>query len=403
MKRLSRTGAASSLALLLLSLCGPTHAIEGDYKAEPGAPEPKNSGVSIWTTNVAGFRKAHAVGEYTKKWDLSDLPHYVPTEQLTGTIRIWGNSYLVDGHLGDYWVEAFRKFQPGLKLEYHMPTGAIAVAALATGVADLGMFYKATLTDNLVFEQVYHHPVTEIKAATGSMNVYGWGPAGIIVVNKDNPLTQISMKQLDGVFGGSRTGGYVGSVWHTEYPYTRGADENIRTWGQLGLGGEWADRKIHVGGQNLSSGAMREFDNKVLRGSMQFVEDYTAVTNYTTPEGKMNSWSLQAQRIIARDRYSMFYVSPLSLSPDMKELAIQAYDGGPYVKRSLDSLRDHSYPLTNYIHFYLDHEPGKPVDPKVKEFLRFVLSREGQEEVQHEARYIPLTAQMVREELKKLD
>jgi len=84
----------------------------------------------------------------------------------------------------------------------------------------------------------------------------------IIVVHKDNPLTQISMKQLDGVFGGPRLGGYVGSVWHTEYPYARGPEENIRTWGQLGLTGAWADKPIHVGGQNLSSGVMLQFSNR---------------------------------------------------------------------------------------------------------------------------------------------
>jgi phosphate transport system substrate-binding protein len=395
-------GAVGLSAAALLAACIDARA--ADYQVKPGEAEPKNSGTSIWTSNVTGFRKEHgAVGGYTKKWDLSDMPHYVPKEQLTGTIRIWGNNYLTDGDLGEYWVQAFKKFQPGLTIEYHMPTGALAVGALATGVADLGMFYKATLTDHLNFEQVYHHPITEVKAATGSLNVYGWGPAGIIIVNKDNPLTQIGMKQLDGVFGGSRTGGYRGSVWHSEYPYSRGADENIRTWGQLGLTGEWADKPIHAGGQNLSAGAMREFNNKVLRGSMQFVEGYTAYTNYLTPEGKMNSWSAQVQRHVARDRYAMFYASPLSLSADTKELALQAYEGGPYVKRSLESLRDGSYPLTNYIHFYLNREPGKPVDPKVNEFLHFVLSQEGQEWVQREGRYIPLTAEMVRIERRKLE
>ena len=156
-------------------------------------------------------------------------------------------------------------------------------------------------------------------AACGvSYDVYGWMPAFTIVVNKDNPLDRISMKQLDGVFGGARTGGYAGSVWHTEYPYSRGADENIRTWGQLGLTGEWANKPIHAGGQNLSAGATLQFSNEVLMGSLQFVEGYKAYTNYITSDGKMNSWSLQVQRAVAQDRYSIFYASPLTLSPDMK-------------------------------------------------------------------------------------
>src|SRR5579872_4262600 len=167
-----------------------------------GSAPPPNLGVSIWTQNVSAFRKQHgAVGGYKKRWDLSDLPHYVPKRQLTGTLRIWGNNYIKDGPLGQYWVEAFRKYQPGLKIEYHLPTGAIAVSAVAAGVADLGMNAKATLVDRLTFEQVFHHPLTEIMAVTGSYDVYGWAPAGMIVVNQANPLTRISVKQIDGVFG----------------------------------------------------------------------------------------------------------------------------------------------------------------------------------------------------------
>jgi len=368
------------------------------------ATEPKNAGVSIWTQNVTAFRKEHGVeGGYTKKWDLSEMPHYQPKRQVTGTLRIWGNNYVKDGYLAEYWREEFKKFQPGITIEYHMPTATIAVPALATGAADLGLCYKARLTDLLVFEQVFHHPITEIKVFTGSYDVYGWQPATIIAVNKDNPIDKISMKQLDGVFGGARTGGYVGSVWHTEYPYSRGAEENIRTWGQLGLTGEWADKPIRIGGQNLTAGASYDFQRKVLRGSYQFAEGYNAVTNYITPEGKINSWSLQARRAIAKDRYAMYYVSPASLGPELKELAVQAYEGGPYVKRSLESIHDRTYPLYHESYFYLNREPGKPIDPKVEEFLRFILSQEGQDCIQREGRYLPLMPHIVKEQIKKLD
>jgi phosphate transport system substrate-binding protein len=371
--------------------------------ADPAA-EPTNAGVSIWTQNVSGFRKEHgAVGGYTKRWDLSELPHYVPKQKLQGTIRIWGNNYLKDGPLGDYWVEAFRKFQPDLTIEYHLPTGTIAVSAVAAGIADLGMNYKATLSDRLIFEQVFHHPLTEITACTGSFDVYGWGPPGIVVVHKDNPLTQISVKQLDGVFGSARLGGYAGSVWHTEYPYSRGKEENIRTWDQLGLGGEWAGKAISVGGQNLSAGAMVQFSNEVLMGSLQFVDGYQAYTNYITPDGKINSWSLQVRRAVSRDKFGIYYASPSTLSPEMKELAVQAREGGPFVKRTLETVHDNSYPLTHHSFFYINREPGKPVDAKVDEFLHFVLSQEGQECVQREGRYIPLTADIVAAQLKKLE
>ena len=366
--------------------------------------EPANAGVSIWTQNVTGFRKEHgAVGGYTKKWDLSALPHYVPKQQVTGTLRIWGNNYIKDGYLAEYWEEAFKKFQPGITIAYNLPTTGIGIPSLSCGVSDIAMSRKAIIMDLLTFEQVNHYPVTEIAAVTGSYDVYGWSPPFIIVVHKDNPLTQISLKQLDGVFGGARLGGYVGSVWHTEYPYSRGADENIRTWGQLGLKGEWANQPIHTGGQTLRGNQTSQFSDIVLRGSDQFVEGYQAYANYITPDGKINSWSVQAQHAIAADKLSMFYVSPLTLSPDMRELAIQAYAGGPYVKRSLESVHDRSYPLYGQYFFYINRAPGKPVDPKVEEFVRFMLSQEGQECVQREGRYLPLTGDVVNAQLKKIE
>ncbi len=366
--------------------------------------EPANAGVSIWTQNVTGFRKEHgAEGGYTKRWDLGDLPHYVPKVHLTGTLRVWGNNYIKDGYLAEYWETEFKKFQPDVTIEYHLPTTGIGIPALSCGVADVAMSRRAIIMDLLTFEQVYHHPVTEVEAVTGSYDVYGWSPPFIIVVHKDNPLDRISLKQLDGVFGGARTGGYVGSVWHTEYPFARGPEENIRTWGQLGLTGAWANQPIHIGGQTLRGNQTSQFSDLILKGSDQFAEGYQAFANYITPDGKINSWSLQAQRAIAKDPLAMFYVSPMTLSPDMKELAVQAYDGGPYVKRTLETVHDRTFPLYGRYFFYFNREPGKPVDPKVDEWLRFILSQEGQECVQREGRYIPLTGEVVKAQLKKLD
>src|SRR5258708_1302867 len=128
-------------------------------KPTPAPVEPPNSGRSIWTQGVTGFRKEHgAIGGYKgkKRWDLSDLPHYVPKQQLTGTIRIWGNNYLADGELGQYWVEEFKKLQPGITLEFHLPTGAIAISAVPPGVAYPGVNYQATRSDPPIFVQGCH-------------------------------------------------------------------------------------------------------------------------------------------------------------------------------------------------------------------------------------------------------
>lgn len=363
-----------------------------------------NGNRSIWTLNVTTFRKQHAqAGGYTKKWDLSDLPHYRPKQQVRGTLRIWGSNYLKDGPIGGYWADAFRKFQPGIKIEYNLPTAGIAIPALAGKVADLGVGRPATLMDLLTFEQVFGYEPTEINAATGSYDVYGWSPAFIIIVGKNNPLDRISMKQLDGIFGTARNGGYDGSTWRTDYPYKRGPEENIRTWGQLGLTGEWADKPIHPCGQSPRANIQVVFQNLVMRGSDQWVEGYRAFANYGTPDGKIASWSKQVLAAARSDPLSICVASPLALGDDLKELAVQGPDGGPYVKRTLETVHDRSYPLINDIYFYANKAPGKAMDPKVEEFLRFILSQEGQQEVQHEGRYIPLTAPIVKAMLAKIE
>ena len=389
--------------LVVAALAGSAAArAQGAPSTAPTAPP--NLGVSIWTQNVTAFRKHDgSIGGYRKRWDLSDLPHYVPKHQLTGTLRIWGLNYLQDGPLGSYWREAFKRYQPGLKIEYHLPTGAIAVSALAAGVADIGVNVKATLTDRLTFEQVFHHPLTQVTVATGSFDVYGWDPAGIILVNRANPLSRISIKQIDGVFGTARNGGYKGAVWHTEYPYSRGADENIRTWGQLGLTGAWANKPIHVCGQNVLSGMMYQFSDQILGGSLQFAETYKTYTNYITTGDKVYSWSVQVRHQVEQDPYSMCYASPVSLSPETKVLPIQARGGGPYVIRTLETVRDNTYPLTHHIYFLFNRGPGKPVDPRIDEFLRFVLSQEGQACIEREGRYLPLTGKIVRRQMRKLE
>lgn len=140
--------------------------------AVPGTKDAENSNKSIWTQNVTQFRKDHAVeGGYAKKWDLSDLPHYKPKHQLTGKLRIWGNNYLKDGYLGEYWRAAFNKFQPGIEIEYNLPTTGIAIPSLAAKASDLAISRKAILMDLLTFEQVYHHTVSEVSAVTGSYDV----------------------------------------------------------------------------------------------------------------------------------------------------------------------------------------------------------------------------------------
>ena len=131
-----------------------------------------------------------------------------------------------------------------------MLTTRAAVPSLVFGVSDLGIGRKITTEELQLYQRYKNHDPIEITFATGSYNVTGWQPCFGIVVSRDNPLTKITLEQLDGIFGAERLGGWIGTDWHAEF--ARGPEKNIRTWGQLGLKGEWADhRECHIGGDFL--------------------------------------------------------------------------------------------------------------------------------------------------------
>src|SRR5262245_13668255 len=167
---------------------------------------------------------------YTTKFNLDGLPQYNPERQITGAIRIWGLNDITDGNVAKYWEEGFRKYHPDTKIEWHTPSALIAVPGLVTGLADLGASRPITFDELLTFQRAFGYLPLEIEMATGSFNVSGWAPALAIFVHKDNPLTKLTVKQLDGIFGAERTGGWDGLTWHREC--ARGPEQNIRTWGQ---------------------------------------------------------------------------------------------------------------------------------------------------------------------------
>src|SRR5712664_1005355 len=338
---------------------------------------------------------------YDKRWKLDDLPEYKPEQKISGAIRVWGSGYFAQGNLRNYWEDGFRKYHPDIKFEYHLKAPALGIPALSMGLADIAPSRHITFDETLMFERVFSRDPIEITVVTGSLNVPGWNYALGIFVNKDNPISKLSIEQLDGIFGTERDGGYDGTTWRTDV--ARGPEKNIRTWGQLGLTGEWADKPIDVYGYNLRYHIPRTFERLVFQGSDKWNERLHEYANFKNPDGTNTLEAQQVTDALNKDRYGIGYSSVGYLTPATKAIAIAPRGSHKYVELNLETLRDHSYPLFDEVYFYVDREPGKPVDPKVKEFLRYVLSREGQDAVQRDAKYLPLTAAAVREQLKKLE
>ena len=240
--------------------------------------------------DVQEARKVHVTTRakkvfYTRTWDLSGLPDYKPQQSVSGTIREWGSNYPADSDLNKYWTDEFHKSQPNVKFEVNMRTALESAAALATGVADIAACRAFTFSDEELYERAHDHEPLRILVATGSWNVPGWSPALAIVVNKDNPINQLSMRQIDDIFGAGRTGGYQGTTWHLDA--ARPDSENIRTWGQLGLTGKWKDAPIHVYGLNLHYGMANDFANMVFHGGDKWNEHLIEYANYAAADGTL--------------------------------------------------------------------------------------------------------------------
>lgn len=359
-----------------------------------------------YPTGSAQERKARMAARaasraYTKSFDLSGLPAYAPESHPSGTLRVCGNNYVNDAPLGRYWKDAFEKLQPGVKVEYYTPTAAIAVPCLYFDKADIGINHEPSFYDELSHLRLKGFEPVGFSAFTGSYNYVGWQNNLVIIVNKDNPITRISMKQLDGIFGSVRDGGWVGAEWHPEF--RRGAEQDIRTWGQMGLEGEWAQRRITPHGYSLRYASAIEFSNKVLEASDKWNGDLRAYANYKREDGRTYLEADQIFDQVRKDPAAIGYARYHDGFPkDIKILAVGQTDAGPFVTYGIDTLQDRSYPLWGDQSLWVSAKPGSKLDPKVKEFIRFVLSREGQEEVQRDGKYLPLSAAASRGELAKL-
>lgn len=327
---------------------------------------------------------------------LPQLVPYKPESQLVGPaiLHSWGSTELAG--LMRSWESGFERYQPEIRFADTLRGTETAQAALFTHVADMALMGRPILPleRHVMFRREHHLPL-EIMVATGSFDAEDKTFALAILVNRDNPLSGLTLSQLDGMFGDQRTGAWDEEfIWHPEA--ARGAERNLRTWGQLGLTGEWADKPIHVYGYPVTiysptSGPMLSFRKTVMQGGDIWNADLQEI-----PDGG------KIAEAVSKDRYAIGYTCLCFQTTALKALAVGAADGSPPVRMTRNSVADHTYPLSRSVYIYIDRAPGEPVDPKLKEFLTYVLSSDGQDAVAHSGDYLPLTPELAREQLQKL-
>jgi len=320
-------------------------------------------------------------------------PPYHPQRSVSGTIRIWGHGAYdrkrdFIGALVRAWEEGFRRFEPDVRFENHLVGTATAIGALDTGRGDLALLGREIWPPELAaFEEVHGYPPTGIDVVTGSLDVRNRDYALVVFVHRDNPIRGLTLAQLHSIFGVERGPGA----------------REARTWGELGLEGAWHDRPIHLYGLPIARGFARFFEQRAFDGQRLWRPSLREFADLKGSRGGATDGGQRMLDAMAKDPDSIGYAGLLYHNPDVRPVALAARAGEPFIEPTRASVMDHAYPLTRMIAIYLDRAPGKPVDPKLEEFLRYVLSRAGQRAVLAQGRgYLPVLAPSAARQLKKL-
>ena len=314
----------------------------------------------------------------------------------------------------DPLIEGFKKFHPEAVVSAnYMTSSEGAIAGLYLGVSDIApMGDDAKITDMMPFYDTFRYCPTEISVGTGGYEKRGSLWALTIVVNKDNPLAKLSLHQLECIFGSERTGGWeIGPAADNNLLYTakyaRGPESNIRTWDQLGLGGEFAGKQIQTYGY-VAPGFAIAFERKLFHWSKKYNANFKEYVETKEATNDENGRAVASERMleeISKDKYAIGWCALMHAKdyPNVKVIRISETDDSPAIALTPETVANRTYPLIRDAYIYVNRAPGRPMDPRVREFLRFVLSREGQEILARVGFYYPLTPDYLQEQLKKLD
>lgn len=335
--------------------------------------------------------ETHASGSTDERWRVVEaLQSYTPEESVSGTLRLWGHgSFRHDfmRKLVDAWLGEFRRFHPGIALDYRMYGTASAVGAVYTGAGDIALLGEEISPDAArAFRRARGYAHTEISIATGSLDVNYFDYAHMIFVHRDNPLTKLSLAELDGIFGAEH----------------RRSGRRIRTWGELGLTGAWAKKTIQPYGWKTDVDFALFFSGRVLEGSHRWNPQIEEFEHLRREDGTQYDHGQRIIDALAQDRYGIAISNVRYARPEVRALALSWSPEGPWVEASETTLIQQTYPLVRIIPAIIDRPPGGRIAPHVREFLRFVLSREGQRALIVHSGYLPLNARAIAEQLEKL-
>jgi len=307
------------------------------------------------------------------------LPFYKKADPISGTIRSVGADTMED--LMKLWIADFKSIYPDVNFEMQAKASGTAAPALTDGSADIGPVAREILPNEAApFQQKFGYEPFAVRVAGGSYRTPGKTHAIAVVVNLKNPINTLTLAQLDAIYSTTRKRGY----------------KEVKTWGDVGATGEFADKPIHLWGLIRPNGIAHYLQERVLEDG----EYKDGITERTTV-GNLPALDAIAQGVAA-DPYAIGYTGLTSVIEGTKSLALATSPGGPYDKGTFEEVVEQRYPLSRVVYIYVNRAPGKALDPKVEEFLKFILSEQGQQDVAKEGVFLPLPPAFVKEDLQKL-
>lgn len=292
------------------------------------------------------------------------LKAYTAVGGVSGNIKSVGSDTM--NNLMTLWAEKYIGMYPNVRVEIEGKGSATAPAALVAGAANFGPMSRAMKsTEEDTFEKKYGYKPTQLRTAIDMLAVY---------VHKDNPLAQkgLTFPQLDAIFSKTRKGG---------------AKDDIVTWGQLGLTGEWASKPISLYGRNSASGTYAFFKEHAL-----FNGDYKD----SVKEQPGSSSVVQA---VASDKFAIGYSGIGYKTADVAAIALAAKPEDKPVPANPEDVG--KYPLARFLYTYINFKPASQLDPLRKEFAKLIFSKQGQEVVIKDG-FLPIGAKIAEQDLKKI-
>jgi len=291
------------------------------------------------------------------------LSSYKAVSGVSGNLSSIGSDTM--NNLMTLWGEGFGKFYPNVKLQIEGKGSSTAPPSLIAGTAQLGPMSRPMKGSEIdAFEKKFGYKPTGLRSSVDALAVF---------VNKDNPINCLTFAQLDAIFSKSRRHGYK---------------EDIKTWGQLGLTGDWANRPISLFGRNSASGTYGFFKEHAMKNG-----DYKDAV-------KEQPGSASVVQGVTVDRYAIGYSGIGYATAGVRAVPLTEKTGGACVEATAENSYAGKYPLARFLYVYVNKAPGKGLDPLMKEFVRFMFTREGQEVVIKDG-YFPVPNSIAKEELNR--